>query len=782
VKKSHGVKQPPQKLRDLKDWHAVLAIGAMVLVFFRDILLQKAFFWEDFMYQYYPFRNFAAVSLSNGDLPLWNPYTFSGMPFQADIQTALFYVPNLLLTLFVTNGRLQLFWLEAMIILHYAIAGVCLYYLAKDLGARKLFALFGGVVYALSGFMIMQAIHETFVCQVAWLPLVILLFRRALIRRSAGYMIGAGLVLGHGVLAGSPQLTLYIFTLLFLYFCFELFASLKTDGARKSLVMVPIAAGTVLVAIALTAVQLLPTRELAPLSTRAEISFEQSAEGSVAWEQLLTLIAPKYFGTSGAQGSNFWMSGPYWQYWETCMYIGVAALVAVGAALRLIKKNRYLAFFSLIALFGLLYSFGDNFFLHPIFFRLVPGFDKFRVPARMIYLFIFGCSILSAFGLQELFEKLQSQPDRLKKGIISIAGAGIIVWLMAQSGAFQSARNPQQLPQIHAVAVSGATAGMVFLLIVAGILFLASRRTISASAAVGALFALQFIDVNIFGFDQNNGNVNPDDYYASKADIVSLLKEDGKAEYFRVNSRQGGSMILDRNQGMVDRIFMMEGYTPLGLQRLYPPSRNWDQTCDMLNAKYRIAVNQQKQSMGMIKASTYLPRAFMVYRAKIIRDENEERTFMAGNDFDPARMIVAEESPIRGSVSGEGGQTPTTDTAYTSEWSASITSYALNAISLNVSSPKDGYLVLSEIYYPGWNAYVDGVQQRIYRADWSLRAIPISAGNHRVEVRFEPESFRRGFWLTSGTLLVSAAVLAGSATMGRRRRARKIEQSPPPTG
>ena len=222
MKQTKRVQQAPRTLPDLKDWHAILCIFLLVAVFFRNILLEKAFFWEDFIYQYYPFRNFAAVSLSNGDLPLWNPYTFNGMPFQADIQTALFYIPNLLLTFFVSAGRLQFFWLEVVIILHYVIAGICMYYLARDLGVQRIFALFGGLVYALSGFMIMQVIHETFICQVAWVPLVVLLFRRSLLRKSIGYMIGAALVLGHGVLAGSPQFTLYIFMLLFLCFGFDL--------------------------------------------------------------------------------------------------------------------------------------------------------------------------------------------------------------------------------------------------------------------------------------------------------------------------------------------------------------------------------------------------------------------------------------------------------------------------------------------------------------------------------------------------------------------------------
>ncbi|HEY6192819.1 MAG TPA: YfhO family protein [Bacteroidota bacterium] len=759
---SKPVKPQPRPNLPVKDWHAVLTIALLVAFFFRDILLQKAFFWEDFIYQYYPFRNFAAVSMNNGQLPLWNPFTFNGMPFQADIQTAVFYLPNLLLTLFVSSGRLPFYWLEVVIVLHYVIAGVCMYYLSKDLGVQRVFALFGGVVYALSGFMIMQVIHETFVCQVAWLPLVVLLFRRSLLRLSAGYMIGAALVLGHAVLAGSPQFTLYVFMLLFLYFCFEFLGAMKSAGAKSALRMIPLGAGMIVLSLALTAVQLLPTRELASLSARAEISFAQSAEGSLSWAQLLTFLAPKFFGTSGATGSTFWLSGLYWQYWETAMYIGAAGLMAVCAAMALFRKERYVRFLTGIALFGLLYALGDNFFLHSFFFNLVPGFDKFRVPGRMVFYFTFAAGVLSAFGLQHLFELELSQPARLQKKILWIGAAAIILWLIGVSGTFERGRNAQELAQVHSVAMSGVTSAVVILVILTGIMLLACRRAISWLAALGALFALQCVDINIFAFDQNNGETNPDEYYSRSSNIIDLLKEEGKQEYFRINSRLGQAMLLDRNLGMVDRVFMMEGYTPLALQRIFPAARDWDQTCDLLNAKYRIKLNEQDKTAGMIRSTTYLPRAYMVYRAKVLPAESDVKSFMTGPEFDPSRIVVLEEEPAGLPA----------DTAYGAGWSAAITSYGLDEIILSVNSPKDGLLVLSEIFYPGWQATIDGGKAPIYRADWNLRAIPVKSGAHRVEVRFEPRSYHDGLLVTSSALCLSAGGLALSFIAQRRKRAR----------
>src|SRR5258708_31695506 len=105
--------QPVTARPRIKDWQAVAILGIAVAVFFSGILIQHTFLWDDVLAQTYPFRAFAATSLANHELPLWNPYVFGGMPFPADIQSAIFYLPNLLLTLFVAGGRLPDYALDA---------------------------------------------------------------------------------------------------------------------------------------------------------------------------------------------------------------------------------------------------------------------------------------------------------------------------------------------------------------------------------------------------------------------------------------------------------------------------------------------------------------------------------------------------------------------------------------------------------------------------------------------------------------------------------------------
>lgn len=733
------------EILQIKDWQAILGIIALIALFFRDILLQKAFFWEDFLYQFYPFRNFAAVSLANGDLPLWNPFTFSGTPFQADIQSALFYIPNLLLTFFVSDGRLNFYWLEILIIAHIMLAGVSMYYLAKEYGIQKLFALISGLVFALSGFMTTHVIHQVIICQVAWLPLILFFFRKALLGHSMLYTILCGITLGHAVLAGFPQVSLYIFFFLFLYFLFEFFSALKECGFKTNIVMLPIAAAVVIIAVAFTSIQLLPTIELAPLSQRAEITYEKSQEGQLAWEQLITFFVPKFFGSSGAQGSTYWGPGAYWVFWETCLYVGIPAIVLIIFSLFAAKDNRYVKFFVGLSIFAMLYALGDNFIFHKVFFNIVPGFDKFRSIGRITLLSTLSFSLLCGFGLQAFFYLMSAQEQKIGKVLLFIAGGAVLLWLAASMGFLQPSEGTRYYDQIHSMAVSETTTTLILVLGTIGVFFLISRRTVSPLTGIIGLIILLFVDVNIFGFNQNNGTTNPDEYYNRTANLVEIIKQEGQKEYFRVNSRLENSMILDRNQGMVDRIFMMEGYTPLALQRIYPPVKDFDRACDLLNAKFRTVVDNQNQTMRLSAASTFVPRAYFVYQTTVITDEEKIKEFMSSDSFDPLKIVVLEENP----------DLSLDEIVDSSDGKAEIISYSLNSITLKVSTRKNGYLVLSEIFYPGWNAYIDGKLEKVYRANWSLRAIPVRAGDHNIEVRFEPVSFYRGAWITFVTIGLS---------------------------
>lgn len=762
-----GIQRTPATVTPFepKDWQCLLLLSLLTLVFFRDILLGHAYLWEDFLYHDYPSRNFAAVSMASGEIPLWNPYSFNGMPFLADIQKTVFYLPCTILTLFVNGGRLSFYWLELMIILHYVLAGVGMFYLARSFELRRVPALFAGAAYMLSGFMITHAIHQYIITLVAWYPLILLLFRKALAGHWKWVFLCA-LILGHSTLAGFPQLTLYLYFFLFAYFVFELSTTYggKNLFSHPSLVASSKVATIIILSVAVASIQLLPTLEFADLTFRAQITYQKATEGQFSWEQLITFLYPKFFGTAGPEGYNYHGPGTYWYYWETCMYIGVLPLILLAMSSMLVRKNKYIAFFFAFGIFSVLFALGDNFIVHRFFFDFVPRFSTFRNPARMGVFLTFSAALLAGFTLQHMLyaQKATQESKRFRTTILAVMAISTLSYLLLVSGMltgmFEFLRDTTLAAPIFANALGSLLTCLASGFLLLGILKGGLLFRWAGFAATGVFL----IDMMVFGGEQNNSKVNPTDYFNRASEVVNFIKQDSKGELVRVNMRNQQGMLMDRNQGLMDRIMLMEGYTPLVLQRYLPPSRNWSQTCDMMNAKYRVATDTLRQALTLKRASTYLPRAYMVYDARIMTDSTSIFQFMQSNDFDPARTVVIDTNP---------GFAPK-DTSYSPGWQAQFTDYRLNSMALNVSTPKDGFLVFSEIYYPGWMAYIDGVPQTIYRADWNQRVIPIRSGSHHVELRFESPPFRNGTWITIAAL---AFCIGGIAFPSLKKNRRSIE-------
>jgi hypothetical protein len=726
---------------ELRDWHCWLVLAALTAFFFRDVLLGSAYFWEDFLAYNYPARVFAAVSLAAGQIPLWNPYTFNGMPFLADIQTTVFYLPCAALALFVRNGTLNAYWLELMIVCHYVLAGVGMFSLARSYGMKRVSALFSGLVFMLSGFMIAHAIHQQVVTLAAWFPLILMFFRRALQEKVWLWVFVTGLLLGHSLLAGFPQISLYLYTFLGIMFLFEFLSTFRGKAlfSRDALLMAGKAAAIVILSLGVAGFQLLPTIELSPLSQRAEITYAKSTEGSLSWGQLLTFLYPKFFGTSTSGDYSYWGPGPYWHYWETCVYLGTLPLVLVMLSLPLARRNRHILFYWAVVIVALLYALGGNVPLHSLVFHFIPGFSLFRNPGRAGILITFAAALLAGWSLDSLlFHDRESKSAKtLQRLLLSVLGGGMVLWLLTATGSFVSTFTFMRNPQILALVQQTTLVGVALFGIASGIVYALIRRRWNPLLALALLVVVQCIDVVWFGGRQPLSTVNPAEYFARTHQLVDALKQEGRDEIFRINTRTSGGLIMDRNQGMVDRIFMMEGYTPLALQRAYAPYGSSVQTWDLLNIKYK-TLPDERNRLSFVPHPTYFPRAFFLYKIHTASSDSAAVSYLKSPEFDYRTTALFEKEP-------DSVVTPP-DTAPV--WRAHITSYEINSIHLSAETSHRGVLVLSEIYYPGWNATIDGSETEIYRVDYNLRGIIVPAGLHAVAFRFAPETFARGSLLT----------------------------------
>jgi hypothetical protein len=752
--------QTGRDFADLQDWHCWLILTFLVAVFFREILLGSVFFWEDFLYQNYPFRNFAATSMAAGQIPLWNPYTFNGMPFLADIQTTVFYIPCTLLSLFVHEGRLHFYWLELVIILHYLLAGLGMFYLARSYGMRRISALFSGAAFMFSGFMITHVIHQQIVTLAAWYPLILFLFRRVLQDRHWVWVFITALILGHSTLAGYPQLSLYLYSFLGIVFLFELLTTYPGRAilSKDAAAVVVRAASVVFLSLGAASIQLLPTMELSPLSQRAEITYVKATEGSLTWGQLLTFLYPKFFGVSSASQYSYWGAREYWYYWETCVYSGVLTFLLALMSVPFARRSKHVLFFWGIMALALLLALGGNFPLHSLLYHYVPGFSLFRNPARSGVIIALAMALLAGWSLDNLLvgdrdRKLLRTQFRI---LVVASGVGLAVWILTLSGMLHSTFPFLNNPQIASLLKQNMLPSVLFLIVSGALIYALIRRRWNVPL-YGVLFSLLlFADMMWFGGSQASSTVNPSEYFSRTQNIVEPLKQEGKGEFFRVNTRTSRGMIMDRNQGMIDRIFMTEGYTPLALQRWMPPAATGDQVFDLMNVKYK-TIPQGDQGLNFVRHATYLPRAFFLYRTYVAKSESELTAYMGNPAFEHRTVAVLEKDLA----------TPLAAPDSAPSWKATITAYENNTILLDAETSRDGILVLSEVYYPGWKATVDGMPAEVYRVDYNLRGIAVPNGHHSIEFRFQPTSFTRGVLITSMTLVVC---LMGTVISLRRRR------------
>jgi hypothetical protein len=193
---------------------------------------------------------------------------------------------------------------------------------------------------------------------------------------------------------------------------------------------------------------------------------------------------------------------------------------------------------------------------------------------------------------------------------------------------------------------------------------------------------------------------------------------------------------------------------------------------DMLNVKYVLTdkpvklkglswVSDGPGTSKLYQNHNILPRAFLVKQFEVLKSDQEFARAFHELTFDPENKILLEREPTSFVELQKQPAVPNLESA------VKVLSYQNNRIVLEVDTPEAAFLFLSETYYPGWRAYVDGRQEEILRANYTFRAIPLGTGSHQVELRCEPLSFKIG---TATSFLTIALLLAAWGICAKKRR------------
>jgi len=370
-----------------------------VLIFFSRILCSgKPLFGSDFVLQFYPWKKFIYDYVqSHGSLPLWNPYQFAGTPFIANIQASMFYPLGFLFYLMPTEQAYGY-----TIVLHCALGSIFMYVFVRSLSINRIGAFLSAIIFTYNGFFMahLYAGHLTFVQNYIWIPLIFFYLYKFLNTSDFRYAVLAGLFLGIQILGGFPQIAFYTVLAIILFGAYHISGRIK-HGERNTIFRLSYGMLiTILFGFALAAVQLLPTYEFTQLSTRSGgVTYEFATSDSFDPLNSITFLMPNFFGNP--VNGSYWKSPESWQFWELCAYVGIGPLLLLGFLKKQAQTAHVRFFFLLLLLLSLFLSLGRYNPLYWLIYHL-PGFHHFRIPAQILFLYVFSLSILAGVGLNSL--------------------------------------------------------------------------------------------------------------------------------------------------------------------------------------------------------------------------------------------------------------------------------------------------------------------------------------------------------------------------------------------
>lgn len=800
--------------RQSQRWILVSAIVILPLILFWPLVFGgRVLYWGTPLLQFYPWRKLAVDTVRSGHVPLWNHYLGNGTPLAANLQSAVFYPLNLIYLVIPVERAMGY-----SAVGHVILAGLFMYLYGRAIRLSRFASLVAALSYMFSGFLISRLGFLSITSATPWLPLLFCLAERLVSQRRLGNALLLGLAIGLQFLAGHAQLWYYGLWAVAAYGLVRGWQVAQGGLQGRSRILRSamrawlLLALAVLVGLGVAAVQLLPTAELALLSQRqGGAEYEFAMTYSFWLWRLITLFAPDFFGNP-ARG-DYW---GYATYWEDCGYMGVLpfvlALRAISTYLGRKRRpsithhaSRFVPFFSLLCLLSLLLALGKNLPLYPLVFRWVPGFGFFQAPARFLYLYTLGMAALAGLGAE-----LGEPSRRLER----VSGYGVVVGLAVLLATVAIRVLP--LPPVKLTFVS-ASAKFAVLLIVASLLLLCRRRAESQPKrslylALWQTLVIAFIAADLILFSHALNPTTEPRLYELPTVSGSLLRREDRGDRIFVSSRSEYELkfkkylrfddfgprdtdwLMGLREAWLPNLTMMEGlcsannFDPLlvgyyarlmqevdkGLPRQADAARLSAalRLLSLMNVKYILDDGEIPglslvfaEGIRIYRNDEALPRAYVVFQAQVISDDEELLAALSGPTFDPRRTVLLKSAPGQEPVSA----LPIRDAPSLIPLSPE---YAPNAVKIKVALDRDGYLVLSDTYYPGWRVYVDGEEREILRANYAFRAVFLESGQHTVLFKYDPLSFKVGLAISLaawGAIPLSLAVSGSRRPRGRAR-------------
>jgi len=717
----------------------VLFLLLIPIIFFSKVIFGNYIFavgdftGSDLIDLHYPFRYNLKESLSERRLPIWESNLAMGFPQFAEGQTGVLYPPNILLSFFNTEKSVTL-----SVILAITIALFSSFYYFRLMQKSLLSSSFGAIAFSFSSFFITRLKHINLINVASLFPLLLITTHLYFKKRDIKYAIYTGIILAFMVFAGHPQITLYSILTLVLYSIFESFNLSSGENIKtKGLNLVKFLVLSIGLGSALSAIQFLPTLEFASFSSRINTNSALTEDYSFHPLNLISLVSPYHFGNPAVSTYKQDIK-TIGVFWENSTYLGIGpSILALYWIIRRIKQKKmggHTGFFVLLSIISILIMLGHRTPLIFIMSKAVPFFSLFRFPVRFNLFLLFSLAFLATYAFDYFQKKLKGS---YKKIFMFIFFPSLIFDLFIFADSYigylplEDFRKKPQIVKIFERVERDSNLFRIYNL---------TQYSKSPYLEYGWKYNPQPL-IQIREAIPPNNNLLYD---------IDSFTERGWFE--------GGISVERRNN--------LETAILLGV--LKNPEIIAD-VLGMFNIKYLISFeeipgigiskireldlgNYFQNSLKLYENKKLLPRAYYVTNAIEIGKKDEFFNIISDLSFDPSSSVIIENSvPVLRKPS-------LIDTTQSSN-NVVIRKYTDTEVIIQADVKQKGYLILSDIYYPGWKVDINGEEGEILRANYVIRAVRLDPGRNDIRFYYNPDSLIIGGIISMLALITSAAII-----------------------
>ncbi len=763
--------------------------------------VQNPGFNPDFCLSYYPRRVILAEAWEKKEWPFWNPYSFCGTPFLADIQAGVFYPVNWLLLPLDPIDQFPPF-----LFFHMAWGGIGIFLLMRRLGVPGPIAWGGGIAFVLNEYFVKNLGLPTFLATASWVPWVFLatenLFSGVTARRIALLSLAWALLF----LAGQPQIAIHTFYAAVLFVIFRVlpggFGKRPEWGVGSLVVGLALAAA---LALLLASVQLIPTAGLAARSARTSFSYATILSGAFHPVDALRMLVPDFLGTSlnYTSWSNLFPRGNshFLRISFSALFAGTPLVfLALWGAVAKGSWRRALPVTVILLLFAAL-AFGTP--LSRFAYDHLPGFRFSRIDRAGLFL-IFAQFILAGLGAAHL-ARVRGRASRLFGLICLLLIAGGVAWVERYApyapyylGSYKALPPPASIsPEQFGEMIQKTRLAALYGGISVVAAFLLPMRL--------PLLVIPFLltVLQLFQFGIPYGGTKERTAVYEETDSIRALRaslnegEQGGGRLIRFKRNVGGyyhfSSVLPPSTNVPFHLRDAQGYNALSERTVGEALQaclEKDMYSNGMWSGKRILAPNDKSSLGhpildllsVRAAVTALPQTVGRLQAVTasgwdLKGRKGFRRWENGEALPRARMVPhgtgMDEETVR-KILVEGAFVPGREAYWVGEGEVGdsnsfpgavrLLSDSWNRMLMETESVGEQLLVVADTYSPGWKAEIDGSPAPILSVFGLIRGVVVPPGRHEVMMSYEPPHFRWGVLATLSGLLITGICI------GRRGR------------